>query len=158
VCSFGTVEDFWAAFNHLPKPGRCFFDGDSRASVGDDNKVIDEFCLFKKGVKPEWEDPANKNGGCFFVRKTMEPDQADTYWQNTCLAMIGEQLDEGDVIAGARIVDKGKAFPLYRFELWIKTSDAKVVQDVKETFHAAISQDAPTFSKGHPKFEWKRHK
>jgi len=158
VCSFGTVEEFWNNFNHLPKPGQVFFDGESRASVGDEQKVIDEFCVFKKGVRPEWEDPANKDGGCFFVRKTMEPDQADLYWQNTILAMIGEQLDSGDEIAGARMVDKGKNFPLYRFELWIKSSDPKHVQSIKETFTEAIQDGAPKFAKGHPRFEWKKHK
>ena len=158
VCTFGTVESFWSNFNHLPTPGRCFFDGDSRASVGDDHKVIDEFCLFKKGIKPEWEDAANKDGGCYFVRKTLEPDQADIYWQNTCLAMIGEALDAGDQVAGARIVDKGKSFPLYRFELWIKTAEKNHVDAIKEKFNEALIEGAGSFPKGHPKFEFKKHK
>jgi hypothetical protein len=157
VCDFTTVEDFWANFNHLPKPGRCFFDGESRASVGDDNKVIDEICVFKTGIRPEWEDPQNKDGGCFYVRKQMEPDQADIYWQNTVLAMIGEALDEGDEIAGARMVDKGKNFPLYRFELWLKTSDSNHVRNIKESFNAALTEGPNTFSKGHPKWDWKKH-
>ncbi|GMH74126.1 hypothetical protein TL16_g06377 [Triparma laevis f. inornata] len=50
ICTFTTVENFWQYYNHIPKPGKCFFDGESRASVGPDNKVIDELSLFKKGT------------------------------------------------------------------------------------------------------------
>ncbi|GMH77127.1 hypothetical protein TrRE_jg4455 [Triparma retinervis] len=158
ICDFSTVEEFWQYFNHIPRPGKVFFDGESKASVGPSNKVIDELSIFKKGIKPEWEDPQNRDGGCFYIRQALDPDQVDIYWQNTVLALIGETLDEKDSIAGARIVDKGKNFALYRFELWLKTADEEVVNKIKERFHACIKEGSPNFKKGHPKFEWKKHK
>ncbi|GMI39293.1 hypothetical protein TrCOL_g10646 [Triparma columacea] len=158
ICDFSTVEEFWQYFNHIPRPGKVFFDGDSKASVGPSNKVIDELSIFKKGIKPEWEDPQNRDGGCFYIRQALDPDQVDIYWQNTVLALIGETLDEKDSIAGARIVDKGKNFALYRFELWLKTADEDTVNKIRERFHECIKEGSPNFKKGHPKFEWKKHK
>ena len=75
ICEFSTVEEFWQYFNHIPRPGKVFFDGESKASVGPSNKVIDELSIFKKGIKPEWEDPQNRDGGCFYIRQGMDPDQ-----------------------------------------------------------------------------------
>ena len=185
------MEEFWQCYNHIPKPGKAFFDGESKASIGPSNKVslreicllrwaatrsallinrrqcvstpfqvIDELSIFKKGIKPEWEDKANRDGGCFFIRKALDPDQVDIYWQNTVLALIGEAIDDGDNIAGARIVDKGgkQNFAFYRFELWLKTADSSVVQKIKERFHKVIQDGAPNFKKAHPQFEWKKHK
>jgi hypothetical protein len=40
--------------------------------------------LFKKGVKPEWEDAANANGGEWTVRKPFDlrSGELDTLWEN----------------------------------------------------------------------------
>ncbi|GMI07081.1 hypothetical protein TrLO_g3419 [Triparma laevis f. longispina] len=156
ICTFTTVENFWQYYNHIPKPGKCFFDGESRASVGPDNKVIDELSMFKKGIKPEWEDPQNRDGGCLFVRKTMDPLQVDHYWQNAILGLIGETLSPD--ICGVRIVDKGKRDnTMYRFEVWLKSNDQEVVRSVKEKFLRCISE-GKDFKRGPPQFDWKKHK
>ena len=69
------MEEFWQYYNHIPKPGKVFFDGESKASVGPSNKVIDELSIFKKGIKPEWEDAANRTGAEWFCRKTFPMPQ-----------------------------------------------------------------------------------
>lgn len=55
-------------------------------------------------------------------------------------------------------MDKGKNFALYRFELWLKTADEDTVNKIRERFHECIKEGSPNFKKGHPKFEWKKHK
>lgn len=121
-------------------------------------QVIDDFAFFKAGVKPEWEDPTNKDHGCLQVRKALSPSQLDHYWQNLLLALIGESLDPADVIAGARVVDKGsKSGVMYRMELWLKVSEPDKVASLRERLEAVIADGTPSFSKGHPKFEWKKH-
>jgi len=49
ISSIDTIEDFWNLFNHLPKI--------------DDLVPNTDFYIFKADVRPEWEAPANKEGG-----------------------------------------------------------------------------------------------
>ena len=47
--------------SHVPKPSACF-----------GCKAVESIQLFKKGIKPEWEDVANANGGEWTVRKPFD--------------------------------------------------------------------------------------
>jgi len=51
---FGTCEQFWSLYSHMVKPG--------------DLASHSDFHLFKMGIKPMWEDEANKFGGKWIVR------------------------------------------------------------------------------------------
>ena len=53
VCDFKTVQEFAQYWNHVPRPSQCFGGA----------KQIESVQLFKKGVKREWEDATNANGG-----------------------------------------------------------------------------------------------
>lgn len=46
-------------------------------------------------------------------------------WQeNMVLGLVGETIDVGDEICGARVVDKSKNnHNVYRFELWLRSND-----------------------------------
>merc|ERR1719296_343410 len=76
LCSFTTVEGFWQYFTHIPKPSEVFFDGENRKRVGPDSKQIGEYSLFKKGIEPEWGDPANRTGGEWFCRQAMDSNNS----------------------------------------------------------------------------------
>jgi hypothetical protein len=58
-------------------------------------KLRDSVHLFKKGVKPLWEDPRNVHGGAWTFR--VPKDQAPEFWMHTCLLAIGERLQEAVV-------------------------------------------------------------
>lgn len=49
IGDISNVEEFWQIFQHLKKINKC--------------KRGSEYHLFKKGIKPMWEDKANKKGG-----------------------------------------------------------------------------------------------
>ncbi len=56
-----------------------------------------DYHLFKKGVRPEWEDPQNKHGGKWayqFKDKRQVP--IDDLWLHVQLSAIGETLEEDD--------------------------------------------------------------
>ncbi|CAM9779636.1 unnamed protein product, partial [Choristocarpus tenellus] len=78
LSEFSTVEDFWKVFNNVPKPSQVMFDGTMRKKVGE--RQIDSFSIFKKGIKPEWESPANTNGGEWQSRSKMTPQALDLFW------------------------------------------------------------------------------
>lgn len=164
LCSFSTIEDFWSYFNHLPKPSEVFFDGECKKNVGPDNKVIEEYSLFKKGIEPEWGDPANKSGGEWFCRSHFESDILNMYWQNMVMGVIGEAIEEGSddgngipVINGIRVVDKGKQYPMFRLEIWLSTKDHNIRERIRSKLIEVVSDGLPPSRKGSPKFEWKDH-
>jgi hypothetical protein len=55
--------------------------------------------LFKDGIQPMWEDAANARGGKWVLR--MKKGVASQLWEETLLAMIGEQFDVGNEVCGA---------------------------------------------------------
>ncbi|XP_014260209.1 eukaryotic translation initiation factor 4E-1A-like [Cimex lectularius] len=109
VGSFGTVEDFWCLFNHI-KPvshlkGGC------------------DYSLFKKGIRPMWEDEANKNGGRWIlnVDKKTSHQRLDHYWLELVLNMIGECFHGlNDKINGATINIRSKG---NKIGLWTRDSE-----------------------------------
>ncbi|KAI8335955.1 translation initiation factor eIF 4e-like domain-containing protein [Chlamydoabsidia padenii] len=108
VTSIDAVEDFWGVYNNLVMVDRL-----------DDNS---NYHLFKKGIRPEWEDPVNANGGKFSIKfvRGRNVDTINNFWLHMIMALIGEQFDHGDEICGA-VVSVRRVF--FRIGLWIKTSN-----------------------------------
>jgi translation initiation factor 4E len=110
--TFDTIESFWRIFNNL-KP----------ASQLDTNS---NYHVFREGVVPMWEDPANKEGGKFVL--TMPKEQvysetghSDRWWLYSALAIISETLDlNGNDVCGAVVSIRVKQD---RIDLWLKTND-----------------------------------
>lgn len=85
MAEFQTIEQFWHIYNHLIRPNTF--------------TVTTDYHLFKDGIKPTWEDPANQKGGKWMVR--LKKGLASRYWEDLILAIIGEQFDVGQEICGA---------------------------------------------------------
>lgn len=88
VAVFNTVEDFWSTYNHIKRPTDLEFGSN--------------YHMFKKGVKPMWEDPANEKGGKWVMTLTAKEDvnRMDEMWELLVLSMIGEYLDDGSTDSG----------------------------------------------------------
>ena len=86
IASFATAETFWRVYSHLKRPS-------SLPSVSD-------YHIFKKGIRPVWEDAANKKGGKWILR--LKKGVADRYWESLLLAIIGDQFAEAsEEVCGA---------------------------------------------------------
>lgn len=144
LCDFGSIEDFWNLYNNIPKPSEIFYDGQCKKRFSD--RSIESMSVFKKGIKPEWEDVANRSGAEWFCRKSMEPGKLDEFWLHMVLGMIGETMDPGDEITGARVVDKsnGKRV-LYRLELWFRKKDMGTADKLKDKLIACLGNGGPSF-------------
>ncbi|KAI8926647.1 translation initiation factor eIF 4e-like domain-containing protein [Entophlyctis helioformis] len=97
--------------------------------------VSGNYHIFKEGVEPAWEDPANAKGGkwTFPVQKQKRGPELDQYWLHTALACIGEQFTYGEEICGA-VVSIRKVQD--RICVWTKTADdrekcIKIGQELK---------------------------
>lgn len=161
LCEFTTVEEFWSAYNHLPRPSEVFYDGDCRKKLGPEGITVEEYSLFKKGIEPEWGDPQNVIGGEWFCRQYFEPKVLDLYWQNLVLGIVGETIEdslngETDCINGVRVVDKSRNYASYKLEIWINTRDASIKERLRTRLLEVLT-DGQVQAKVHPKFEWKDH-
>ncbi|KAI9676395.1 MAG: hypothetical protein M1817_000552 [Caeruleum heppii] len=86
LVSFSTVEAFWTIYSHLKRPS-------SLPSISD-------YHIFRKGVRPVWEDKENRRGGKWIVR--LKKGVADRYWEDLLLAIVGDQFAEaGEEVCGA---------------------------------------------------------
>jgi hypothetical protein len=154
------VEEFWKYWSFIPRPSEVLFDGKQHKEV--DGRTIDAFSVFKKGIRPEWEDPANRTGGEFTCRKSMMPEQLDVYWENMVLGLIGETIDEGDEVCGCRVADKskkGNSRTMFRLELWVRSSEQAVAERLRTRLCDALTDgeaSKPNSKVRAPEFEFKR--
>jgi translation initiation factor 4E len=86
LAAIGTAEDFWKIYCHLKRPSLL--------------PTVSDYHIFKDGIRPVWEDEANKKGGKWIVR--LKKGVADRYWEDLLLAIIGDQfMEAGEEVCGA---------------------------------------------------------
>ena len=131
IANCDTIEGFWSIFAYLPLPSQILYNGVKFQSS------IDGYSIFKKGIKPSWEDPINF-AGCElrFPRGISNLDLLDKYWENICLGLIGQMIETDNEICGCRITDKSKLGKktLYNIQLWLSIIDDEKVQIIKTAF------------------------
>lgn len=121
IGSFATCEQFWKLFSHLVRPG--------------DLNSHSDFHLFKKGIKPLWEDEANRYGGKWIVR--LRKGLASRCWENLVMAMLGEQFMVGEEICGAVVSIRYQEDIL---SVWNKTAnDTGVTNRIRDTFRRVLN-------------------
>lgn len=67
-----------------------------------------------------WEDEANANGGKWVLTMKNNPQLLDRCWNWLAMALVGEDLDEGDEICGAVVSLRSK---VDRIQLWTRSKD-----------------------------------
>ena len=55
-----------------------------------------DYMMFKKGIRPEWEDPDNREGGKWVVTLPIQEDmeeEATQAWTKSLVSMISNSID-----------------------------------------------------------------
>ncbi|XP_014047519.1 eukaryotic translation initiation factor 4E type 2 isoform X1 [Salmo salar] len=121
IGSFASVEQFWRFYSHMIRPG--------------DLTGHSDFHLFKEGIKPMWEDDANKLGGKWIIR--LRKGLASRCWENLILAMLGEQFMVGEEICGAVVSVR---FQEDIISIWNKTaSDQATITRIRDTLRRVLN-------------------
>jgi len=115
ICSFNTIEDFWILYDHTLRPSEVSYPCD--------------YHLFKKGIKPMWEDKENANGGSFSIR-IPHSNKVSRYWEDLLLAFIGGQFENDNEICGLVFSTR---YQKDLISVWCKTTDSKEVKKLQET-------------------------
>lgn len=127
LLDFDTVEDFWSLYNNIKTA--------SQLPHGSN------YHLFKYGVKPEWEDKANENGGKWMISYHPKSKlNIDDFWLNTLLVCIGEGFgDYEDEICGV-VISLRKSGD--RIALWTKHwNKEEATMEVGRIFKSNVSDN-----------------
>lgn len=106
IGEFNTVEDFCRYFNWLKPPSKL--------------EKNSNYHLFKSGIKPMWEDPANAVGGKWVLTMKNNPALLDRCWNWLAFALVGQELEDGDEICGAVVSLRTK---VDRIQVWTRNKD-----------------------------------
>lgn len=110
IATVKTAEEFWQIYSHLKRPS-CL-------------PVVSDYHLFKKDIRPIWEDEVNRKGGKWVVR--MKKGVADRYWEDLLLSLIGDQFgDAGEDVCGAVLSMRNGEDIL---SIWTRTDGGRVLK------------------------------
>jgi len=126
MTAFQSIEDFWAIYSHIIRP-------DKVRKIGIRSGI--DFHVFRKGIRPVWEDDVNKGGGKWMVR--LPKGKCALYWENLLLAVLGDQfMAASQYICGVVVSIRFKEEIL---ALWIKsTKDAAVTNYICDIFRKVL--------------------
>ncbi|KAI8318846.1 eukaryotic translation initiation factor 4E, partial [Martensiomyces pterosporus] len=114
IATFGTVEAFWAVYSHLQRPHQV--------------QTITDYHMFRAGVRPVWEDPANMNGGKWMIR--LKKGLASRLWERLAMAVVGDVFAVGDDVCGIVLSIRNSEDIL---SLWNKSAlDAKTNIQIRD--------------------------
>lgn len=132
LASISSVESFWGTYSHLKRPSLL--------------PTVSDYHIFKKGIRPVWEDEANKRGGKWIVR--LKKGVADRYWEDLLLAMVGDQFAEaGDEVCGAVLSVRGGEDVL---SVWTRIDGGRNIK-IRETIKRLLAFPLDT------NIVWKSH-
>lgn len=115
IATFGTIEGFWQVYSYLKRP--------------DDVPVNTDFHVFQEGIRPMWEDDANKEGARWVLR--LKKGATSLFWEELLLCVIGEQFNVTDQICGV-VVSMRQTEDI--ISIWIRSGqDFHVKNSIKET-------------------------
>lgn len=133
VGSFSTVEEFWSVYSWLKRPSSL--------------PSVSEYSVFRKGIQPQWEDPANLPGGRLCVKvKKLSNITTDRAWEALLLAFIGGRLEGGDNVCGVVVSVRPSNI---QFSIWVRDKAAAASMRSAMVTHLMLGPDVTAHYKSH---------
>ncbi len=125
--------------SHYVLLSEVFGDGTKKVLV--DGREMKALGIFKKGIQPQWEDPANENGCQLDALKPLNNEAIDLNWENLVFGLIGETIDEDENICGARLVFSQKKGKIgYKLEVWLRRKDEDAAIRIRAKLSDILSE------------------
>lgn len=116
------VEGFWEFYSHLKRPSEV--------------QAPSDYQMFRKDIKPMWEDPNNKDGGKWLIR--VKKEYSDRLWEDLLLAIVGNQFESaghGEVNGAVMSIRETHDV----ISVWNRTSDNRVVRErIRDTLRHVL--------------------
>ena len=122
VTKFSTVEDFWRFYNNCEPVS--------------DLPIGMSLNLFKTGIKPLWEDPANTDGGRWYFRLAKPRHSGDfpeykarikETWLYIILSLLGNTIPYEALICGAVLSIRARES---RFVIWTRKGEEPQIMNI----------------------------
>eukprot|EP00039_Didymoeca_costata_P007866 m.104696 g.104696 ORF g.104696 m.104696 type:complete len:339 (+) comp13853_c0_seq1:321-1337(+) len=123
-----TLEAFWRYANALIPPSEL--DATSRPN----------YHFFQHGIKPMWEDEANKDGGKWVINCSKDRSLSDKWWNLILLGLVGELLDASHEITGAVFSRRPRGD---RIEVWLRGKDSNMALGVGKRILQLLNHAGP---------------
>ncbi|GMR31822.1 hypothetical protein PMAYCL1PPCAC_02017, partial [Pristionchus mayeri] len=132
ICTFKTVEDFWALYNNIKTPSQL--------------NVTCDYNVFKEGIDPMWEVPENAHGGRWLINidKGRTAEVMDIIWLEILIAIVGEQFGEDmDQICGlvANVRAKGSKISVWTRDHSNEAANMRIGNIIKQKLVTAPVPD-----------------
>jgi len=124
---FGSVEEFFLWYGHLQRAPEI--------------PHISDLSIFRKGVRPVWEDDANVKGGKWVLRVRKNSESTLWFWESLLLALISD--DFGDAAADITGVVLSIRHAEDIISVWNSTAnDGRTNLKIKETLRRCLNLGA----------------
>jgi len=137
-----TAREFWKCWNQLARlmaPLRQRSERDERGVEATEKCNI---CVFRKGIRPSWEDPANTSGGSWTLK--VPRSVSDSVATTVVCEVIGGQVPIKPVVPGEEPICGVfiRVRPnVIAIDVWNRfTEPEEVLQKVKDHFNHVISE------------------
>lgn len=119
IYEFNTIAKFWGMFNNIPH-WRDLTSG----SI---------YALFKRGIKPSWEDKKNKGGfsWAIYISKSTSDKDIKALYLDIVLMIIGNTYDYSELLNGCTFERKQKGDKIV---FWFRTPKISEEDNIKEGF------------------------
>ena len=132
--SFNSIHSFYSIYNYMNKPSTVY-----NNKLTTDDTII--YHIFRYGISPLWEDPANASGGRLILRikkyintndSISQPSSTDTYidriWEDIILMYIGDEYNISNDISGIVLTQKNNE---YFINVWNQSTDNDIVNKLR---------------------------
>eukprot|EP01138_Halocafeteria_seosinensis_P015269 gb/GECG01015584.1/.p1 GENE.gb/GECG01015584.1/~~gb/GECG01015584.1/.p1 ORF type:complete len:250 (+),score=38.03 gb/GECG01015584.1/:1-750(+) len=161
ICSFDTVEKFWACWAHIPKPSQLFkvtnqekgpfritADVDVDGTTERMTYSVSQLSFFREAIPPLQEhklEDGTKPNKLRLTYETTDKVKApmdnfwDKLWEYLALTLIGESCPYSEYVTGIQMLQKKSRN--WRIEIWLSVEDDKTVIDsISNTFREILKQ------------------
>lgn len=112
IFKINTIESFWQFSNNID-------------IIGGINSQ--HYFMMRENVTPIWEDPKNKNGGCWSIKIPME--KSYELWIKLSMYLIGETITNDDfLVNGISICPKNTSTSVVK--IWIDDNNKSSIQNL----------------------------
>ncbi len=95
--------------------------------------------LMRDGIKPIWEDPQNRNGGCFSYK--IQNKIVYEVWKDLCYVLVGNNIsNRNDVVSNIRGITISPKKNFCIIKIWFKTCEFQNPSVITCNINGIVSQ------------------
>ena len=168
VAWFNDLFSFAEAWQHMQhrEIANYFYNEKDRTipvhPINGEEKRVNGFSLFGQGIRPEWEDEINANGGSFKLDFKAPSHVVQQVWEKLVFQTVTWEFKEADKLCGVRLLDKSQPSKegSYRIEVWTQLADEnddsnkKIKTYLEDVFVAMINDGCKSAADSDQQADW----